>query len=288
VAIPTHYHDDHVAGFNLLTEVHGTQVWSAANIAPVLASPQRYDLPFLWYDEIAVHRVLDSGVPVQWREYELTTFPLPGHTLYAAAIAFEADGVRVLATGDQQDGGWQEGGQAETLNFHYRNRFQIDDFVRSAELYQRLRPGLMISGHWAPRRVTDDYLAMLAERGETLARIHRQLLPLDEVDFGAEGFGARIEPYRSVVADGGPLELSVHVRNPFSREAEARVELVAPAGWQVEPGTAQVTVGPRGSASPAFVVRPRGCSVRRARVAANLTVDGRNFGQQAEALVSVR
>src|SRR6185437_14554423 len=185
---------------------------------------------------------------------------------YAAAIAFDADGVRVVATGDQQDGGWQEGGQAETLNFHYRNRFRIDDFVRSAELYQRLRPGLLISGHWAPRRVTDAYLAMLASRGEALARIHRQLLPLDDVDFGAEGFGARIEPYQSVVAHGMPLELSVHVQNPFSRDAQAQVELIAPAGWQVEPPTALVAVGPHGSASPAFVVRPLGCRVRRARV----------------------
>ena len=28
VAIPTHYHDDHVAGFNLLREVEGTEVWA--------------------------------------------------------------------------------------------------------------------------------------------------------------------------------------------------------------------------------------------------------------------
>jgi hypothetical protein len=108
------------------------------------------------------------------------------------------------------------------------------------------------------------------------------------VDFGAEGFGARIEPYQAVASGGTPLKLSVHIRNPFSRAANAQVELIAPTGWHVEPGTVTVAVGPHRSASPTFAVRPQGGRVRRARVAANLTVDGWDFGQQAEALVSVR
>lgn len=68
----------------------------------------------------------------------------------------------------------------------------------------RLSPDLMISGHWQPRAVDDRYLDMLLAKGEELARLHRALLPLDEVDFGAEGFGARILPYRSVVVNGEP------------------------------------------------------------------------------------
>ena len=43
--VTTHYHDDHVAGLNLLRDVEGTEVWAPENVAPVLESPTWYDRP---------------------------------------------------------------------------------------------------------------------------------------------------------------------------------------------------------------------------------------------------
>jgi hypothetical protein len=208
--------------------------------------------------------------------------------LFAAAIEFEVDGRRVVATGDQQDGRWVTGERPETLNYQYRNRFRIDDFRQSAELYARLRPDLMISGHWLPRPVTDDYLAALLVAGTELAALHRELLPLEEVDFGAEGFGARIEPYRSALLVGEAVALRVFVRNPFRRDVEACVRLAVPEAWTVEPAEALAVLGALGEGHVDFGVRPSAAPVRRARLAADLTVDGARFGQQAEALVTVR
>jgi hypothetical protein len=215
-------------------------------------------------------------------------FPLPGHTLYAVAIAFEADGQTVLATGDQQDGGWADGERTEVLNFQYRNRFRIDDFVDSALLYRRLKPDLMISGHWEPRRVDDAYLDMLLVKGEELARLHRTLLPLEEFDFGAEGFGARILPYRSAVSGGESLDFEVEVRNPFRQPSELRIDFVVPEGWKVSPAHREVEAVGLGEIVMHFTVVPPPGPRRRARVAANLTAGDRDFGQQAEALVDVR
>ena len=288
VAMPTHYHDDHVAGFNLLRDVEGTQVWCERTVADVLGSPSRYDLPCLWYDPIPVDRVLDAGRPVRWHEYELTTYPLPGHTLYAVAIAFEVDGRRVVATGDQQTTTYEPGVEPEVLNLQYKNRFRIDDFVASAELYRRLAPDLMISGHWLPREVDDAYLDLLTVKGAELARLHRDLLPLSDVDFDAEGTGAWIRPYQSAVAAGSPLTLEVEARNPFAREEVVSVELAVPAGWRCEPAHASANVVGRTHTTLKFEVRPPpGERVRRARVGAELTVGHRRFGQQAEALVDV-
>ncbi|MFZ3555571.1 MBL fold metallo-hydrolase [Streptomyces sp. BH055] len=290
VALPTHYHDDHVAGFNLLREVHGTQVWAPGHIAPVLAAPTRWDLPCLWYDPIPVDRALPDNGTVRWREYEIGVHELPGHTLYAAAYSFTVDGRRVIATGDQQNTAWTpDGGQPELLNYQYRNRFRIDDFVRSAELYQRLRPEVMISGHWHPFEVSDGYLDMLSAEGARLSGLHRELLPRD-VDFEAEGFGARIFPYRSAPAQGGTVPLTVEVRNPFPRAETARLELVVPPGWRADPPVRQLELSGREVAEARFTLRvPADApAVERARVAVDLTVGQMAFGQQAEALVSVR
>jgi glyoxylase-like metal-dependent hydrolase (beta-lactamase superfamily II) len=289
VALPTHYHDDHVAGFNLLREVHGTEVWSPAHIAPVLTSPERYDLPCLWYDPIPVDRELLLNAPVTWREYEIGVHDLPGHTLYAAAYSFTADGRRVIATGDQQTTEWEPGLRPEILNYQYRNRFRIDDFTRSAELYRALRPELMISGHWFPFEVSDAYLDMLLDKGRELAELHRALLP-EGIDFDAEGFGARISPYRSGVAPGGKTVLDVEIRNPFPSGETAEVHLALPPGWSAEPPSARLEVPGHRYATATFVVAVPDDAppAARQRVAADLTVGRMRFGQQAEALVSVR
>ncbi len=287
VAVPTHYHDDHVAGFNLLREVEGTQVWSEGSVADVLATPARYDLPCLWYDPIPVDRVLETGRPVRWHEYELTLYPLPGHTLYAVAVAFEVDGRRVVATGDQQSTTWRPGARAEVLNLQYKNRFRIDDFVRSAALYRQLRPELMISGHWEPRAVDDAYLDLLEEKGAELARLHRELLPLSEVDFDAEGVGAWLRPYQATTAPGVPFPVEVEARNPFADADEVTVALVVPDGWRAEPGSATAEVPGRATETFAFVVTPGEARCRRARLGADLTVGATRFGQHAEGLVDV-
>jgi hypothetical protein len=191
----------------------------------------------------------------------------------------------VLATGDQQAvSGGPDG--PDILNYQYRNRFRFDDFVASAELYRRLQPDLIVSGHWLPREVTSAYLDRLLADGERLAELHRELLPLDEVDFGAEGFGARITPYRPATTPGGELRLDVEVRNPFAGDAEAIVRLVVPASWP-KPEPQRVSLGAHTSAALRFELRAGPERARRARVAADLTVDGRPFGQQAEALVDV-
>jgi glyoxylase-like metal-dependent hydrolase (beta-lactamase superfamily II) len=279
VVLTTHFHDDHVAGLSLLRDVHGTQVWSPENVAPILEDPTLYDLPCLWFDPISVDRVLPSGDAVTWNEHELTVHPLPGHTRYAAAIEFQVDGKRVLATGDQQS---REANGRSILNYHYRNRFSIDDFVQSAELYARLQPDLLLTGHWGVHELNDEQLGQLMKDGRRIAQLHRELLPFGD----AEGFPARFTPYRVSAGAGEAVELFVEVRNPFDRSETARVLLVLPEGWSGEPALHELALDPRGEARAAFRIVPQG-PPRRVPIAADLSVGDTAFGQQAEALVTV-
>jgi glyoxylase-like metal-dependent hydrolase (beta-lactamase superfamily II) len=282
VVVPTHYHDDHVAGINLLREVEGAEAWVPEDVAPVLERPRDHDLPCLWFEPVPADLRLGNRVPVRWREYELTPYPFPGHTRYAAAICFEVDGNRVLAVGDQYV---LDAGVRPIANYQYRNRFSFDDYVASGRLLLELEPDLLVGGHWSPRFVDAAERARMASDGERLAQLHRELLPLDETDFGAEGFGARIEPYRSRVAPGEAVDLAVAIRNPFAREADAAVRLVVPPGWNAEPAERSARLRANGVGVLHFRVLPNETPQRRGRVGADLTVDGIRFGQQAEALV---
>jgi hypothetical protein len=63
--------------------------------------------------------------------------------------------------------------------------------------------------------------------------------------------------------------------------------LVLPDGWTAEPDDQHVQLDAGVETTVSFEVSPRGASVLRARVAADVTVAGTRFGQQAEALVTV-
>jgi glyoxylase-like metal-dependent hydrolase (beta-lactamase superfamily II) len=285
--LPTHYHDDHVAGMNLLREVEGTEVWAPSNVAPILTDPMRFDLPCQWYDPIPVDRVLPVGGTFRWHEYEITVHELPGHTLYAAAFEVEVDGVRVLVTGDQQDGLGIPGNRREILNYQYRNLFRITDYRDSAALYRRVAPGVMVSGHWEPRWVDDSYLAMLEEEAEELVQMHHDLLPLDELDLGSDTHMARIAPYVSRVPADRPARFTVTVRNPTREERKATVRAVLPLGWRAHPDEAVVALPPAGHAEIDLAVVPTGPAAVRRRLAVDVSIGDLRLGQHAEALVDV-
>lgn len=296
VVLPTHFHDDHVAGIELLHRVEKTQVWSAEIFADILEHPSKYDLPCLWYDPIPVDRRLPLDTPIQWEEYTLTLHHLPGHTLYAVAISFEADGTRYLVAGDQYQGG--ENNESVEFNYVYQNLFQAGDYTKSAALYRRLDPQIILTGHWAPFHVPANYFDKLEERGAAIERLHGELLA-QPFGLGAEGALAQITPYQIAAQSGVPFELCAEIRSPLSATCDAVARLIVPEGWRVldasSPGRSITLTGDSvalrlDGQKPqriTFRVMPSIEAVRRARITVDLTVNNRRFGQQGEALVTV-
>ncbi|MDX1991176.1 MAG: MBL fold metallo-hydrolase [bacterium] len=279
-AIPTHYHDDHVAGMNLLREVEGAQVWAAETFAELLEAPTRYDLPCLWYDTIAVDRRLPLETPIQWEEYTFTLHPLPGHTLYAVAISLEVDGQRVLITGDQYE-------HNTRYNYVYKNRFRAGDYVQSADLYARLHPDLILTGHTDPFWPQPEYFEVLRDRGEILATLHQQLLPPEALTFDSEAVFARIHPYQLEAGASSWVTFEVEVDNPYEETLEAAIAFIVPDGWETEPAIQRLMLAGGTTQMVMFRVQVGASTVRRARVAVDLTLNEQRFGQQAEALVTV-
>jgi glyoxylase-like metal-dependent hydrolase (beta-lactamase superfamily II) len=281
VALPTHYHDDHVAGFNLLKEREGTEVWCPENFSDVLENPKSYNLPCLWYDSISIDRTLPLNQAFQWEEYQFTLYEQSGHTYFAVAIEFEVDGKKVLAIGDQYED--------DHFNYVYHNGFRVMDYQDSASLYKQVRPDLLIAGHCEPIEVTDQYLERISQIGQELEDLHRDLLPLEEVDFGAEGFGAKIMPYQSKVQSGETTTFIVQVRNPFATEQKVQIEMVIPDKWTVANKQYEVLIeGNKVITIPFQVTVPAGIhGKRRERVAVDLTIGNQKIGQHAEALITV-
>lgn len=281
VVLPTHFHDDHVAGFNLLREVEGTEVWCPENFADILENPKNYNLPCLWFDPIPVDRRIPLEKTFEWEEYRFQLFEQSGHTLYAVAIQFEVDGKSVLAIGDQYQG--------EAYNYVYSNKFRIWDYAESARLYEKLRPDLLISGHYNPIYVSEAYLETIKCKGTTLEKLHHDLLPLDDFNFGAEGFGVTIDPYQIFGVPGSDLEIAIDVTNPFSDTQKASLDLILPIDWEAENKTLCFSIeGYETKRVTTTLTLPKGVKGSRERLAVDLTIGDTHFGQHAEALVTIK
>jgi glyoxylase-like metal-dependent hydrolase (beta-lactamase superfamily II) len=271
--VPTHYHDDHVAGFNLLREVEGAQVWAAENFAAILEHPENYNLPCLWYDPIKVDRTLPLGQSMCWEEYELQLFPQPGHTTHAVAIFLTVDGKRVIINGDQ----YQNGGEAK-WNYVYNNGFDKNDYLSSAELYRRLQPEFILSGHWEPYCVELNYFDTLQKQGEVLDELHQILL-------GEASGDARLvslTPYQSQVECGETFALQVLFNAQF-KETKVLTP-VLPEGWTCQPSQFSTAMP---CAQADFVITAGVQPGRRYRVAIDVCVDAQPWGQVAEAFVDI-
>ncbi|WP_309127249.1 MBL fold metallo-hydrolase [Microbacterium sp.] len=286
VALPTHYHDDHIAGMPLLRDVEGTEIWIPENVAPTMADPWREDLPCQWYDPIVADRVLPLEEPFTWNEYTLTAHAQPGHTLYAVAYSLEVDGTKVVFTGDQQEGLGGREGRRDIMNYQYRNLFRLGDYAQSAALYRRIAPGLMASGHWEPRWVDEDYLDHLTESARLVDDLHERLLPLDDLVIGPDGQTARLLPYRRRAVVDEELDYVVRVRNPLPSPATVRLAPVLPIGWRSSRREVVIDLDVREETSVQLTVTPASAG-RRQRIAVDVTMGEVRFGQHAEALVDV-
>ena len=171
--VPSHYHDDHLAGVPWLQREHGTEAWIHASFAAIVAEPARFDLPCLLADPIRVDRVLADGDVVEHAGARLEVFHMPGHTEFALGLAGTIDGVRVAYTGDNLLAGSLSPLRAAAPI--YRNVIRLDSIRVGVERLIEHEPELLLSGHTGALEVTrrdlDDFVAWARELELVFSRL---------------------------------------------------------------------------------------------------------------------
>lgn len=286
----THYHDDHVNGIPLLQRLYQTRCIAGENFAWILEQPRASQFPCTWPEPIEVEaQALDA--PFRWEEYTFTLYPMSGHTRWSTLIAFDVDGIRAVATGDQYfflDDRHPESSPS-MHNYVYRNGASLASYAESARLMESIQAQLVLPGHGRVWRGGAQLIRQITEYAELYAEIHRRLMPLGdeqahcEVDSGA----GWLEPYRMHLPTGGRrLEFTATIRNPFNRPVAARLRMRESLGW--EGGENDVRLSPRGEARVRVELHvPAGASVRRHPVFLEAEIDGHPFGSIAEAIVTI-
>jgi glyoxylase-like metal-dependent hydrolase (beta-lactamase superfamily II) len=288
VVVPTHFHDDHVAGIGLLRERYGCEVWAFEEFADVLRRPHAHRLPAVWHVPVPVTRTFEEGETLEWEGHAFVAQRVPGHTRYAVALFGVVDGRRVGITGDeiQLDGAGRLRGGGPV----YRNGFREGCFAAGVETVAAHSPEVVLTGHDGPIELDAEGIESLRRWAEELDAAHAALAAFpDAVDQCLDTDVVRVDPYRISGRAGSPLELTLTVSNHFSHELAVELRLEPPEGWEVDPPAWRGTVAARGIAEcRAALTAPLGAPAgARTAIPVAVMLGHLDLGQLTEVLVTL-
>lgn len=282
----SHYHADHADALNYLRRDFGTRVWLHPWVAEPLRDRDRYDLPWLVVDSIAIDRLLPETGRFRWREYVFDIRPLPGQTRWHCAVFTRIDGQRVLFSGDnfQPPSRWNGTGGFCAFN---GSRFR-DGFAPSARAVLDISPDVICNGHRAMYRFAPSHYRRIAAWSERAEKAVRDLCPsaawLSDYDCRAGHW----QPFISRVVAGQGVDLGFCYHNHRKRSSGIEVVPQAPSGWTVHPQRRGARVAPGRDRRLRFRVEiPADAPPGRHLLAADLCIAGQLEAEAHIAIVEI-
>lgn len=282
----SHYHDDHnIRAYELLHE--DAEIWIFENMLDVFQNPTRYKLPCLVPFPIIADRVPRHGEKIQWEEYELEFFYLPGQTEFHCGLATTIDGKKVMFTGDNT---WKK---AEPEKFRNgpvvpHNEYFLDGgFIICAEKMLEILPDIVCPAH------TEEYSPTKEDLEEFLGWAHRVrdvmtgLIDQPDPNFGMDYRWCRFYPYRSIPESEEPFQVELMIRNHLFKTAEIEVTLKYPESLRCDMPVRKLTVDGKKQVAVPFVLSKTAASAGRAVITADITINGHRIGEYAEGLVDL-
>ena len=203
VVIPSHYHDDHLAGSPWLQQTQGTKAWIFENFAEIVSNPAGYNIPCLLPHPIRVDRALPDGGRVSWDRWTFDVFHMPGHTWWALGLFGEIDGTRVAFTGDNLLQGTVSPLRAAAPV--YRNKMLADSIAVGVRRLMEFEPELILTGHTGALRVDRKMLEDFHGWARQIEGVFRTLVAVPaEVNFALDPNFATLYPYQNRRPPGRP------------------------------------------------------------------------------------
>lgn len=290
--LPSHYHDDHINGIPFLQKHMGVECWAYENMRDILENNRGELIGCVLPTPVKVHRTFHEGERLLWEGFEFTIHHTPGHADYHMGMFGHVDGHSIAFSGDNIFPSSPTNPAVVNNNpvpsLIYRNHVHKTSHVQTARLYLQYKPDILCTGHDMRREITPQLYESFAHNAEQLTHYFEVLLPGEE-DYGLEPSWASIYPYQSLAKAGDTLALQVRLYNYYpNRPINAKVSLVTPDGWLVEPDFDVLEIHPRKQGYVNFRVSiPDGYHFPYPRIAmaADVVYDGKHLGQITEATV---
>jgi glyoxylase-like metal-dependent hydrolase (beta-lactamase superfamily II) len=280
----THYHDDHTESINLARRRFDFPVYAQKVLVDILEHPTAYQGPCLYPESVHVDHVLDDRQSFTWKQFKLTAFDFPSQTIYHDGLLVERDGYKVFFTGDGFSSRSFSDVCSQNRNFSGRDA----GIQRCCRILLETKPDILMTAHWGPLAMTEEYLNKFISYLEARAKIYQQLLPYDDVNFGLDPYWLRAYPFRQRALPGAIVEMEARALNHSEIRKKIQVSLNLPAGWQPIHTTGELTIPPRTEGRIRFsAAAPDAPSRRRHILGLSAVVDNQPIGEFGSAIVDL-
>lgn len=242
--IPTHCHDDHVAGIPLLQEKMGIKVWALENIVDVLENPIHYRLGCLIDQPIRIDRVLKDGEIFKWDKYKFQIFHFPGQTEYHMGLFSEIDGKRLFFVGDSLT---QRSLVDRDTNVNCINFCQLGNdvgFMKCADILINCDPEYLAISHYGIIKVSTDLLKKFKDFVLDYEPLLTDIIAQENPNMGFDPNWICFKPIRLKSKPGQKVATKLIIRNYLNKKSTITYKLNLPIKWKADPSEELLEVNP--------------------------------------------
>ena len=284
--IPTHYHDDHTAGFSVLQK-KGIKIYALENIVDVLENPTHYRIGCLTETPIKVDRVLKDGEILKWDDYEFQVFHFPGQTEYHMGMFGEVDGKSVFWTGDsiaQQL--WKN--RFNNMNcINYCRLGKDVGHMKCADILLKCNPEYLAISHYGIIKVNRELLEEYKKYVSEYEPIVSEIVAQEDANMGYDPNWISFKPIRVITETGSQFKTNLVVRNYLNKTSSIEIELNLPDNWEADLGKSTYNIEPMTFEQiPMTIKIPKNeDSNGRTIITANITWNGMDIGPFPDLMV---
>jgi len=283
--LPTHYHDDHLAGYPALKARYDTKVVASSRVADLLRHPERYDMPCAVPFGIELESSVEPGEPFEWRGTRFLIEPRPGQTLYDQHIRFDIDDRRYLAIGDAISGIPFREQRDYIHSFIPKNRTPLSEYGAIPRLIAAERPDMLLTGHGGAVDFDESLFARWTDWMDRWQELFTSVSDRPHPNLAMDPRWIEFYPYKLRVRPGETHTFHIWVTNHEAAARTCEMVIRSVEGVIVEPPQLNELVQPQAKAVFEIRVRfPETFQTHSLPLLADVTWGGERLGEIAEAI----
>ncbi len=283
--LPTHFHDDHLAGYPMLKARYGTQVVAAAELRELLEYPERYDMPCMVPEGLELAEVVERGAVFHWRGIDFHIEQFPGQTWYDHHISFVVDGCAYLAFGDAISGLSFREERDYIHSFIPKNRTPLSSYGSIPRKMRERRPDWLLTGHGGAVRYDEGLMGRWTEWMDRWQNLFTEIVDAPDPDMAMDPHWIEFRPYKIRIRPGDEVSFRLYVKNHAAEEKTCYLRFRSVEGAVLTPQELELVL--RGGEVGEVVVAvrfPTAITTHSLPVFADVDWDGRRLGEVAEAI----
>jgi glyoxylase-like metal-dependent hydrolase (beta-lactamase superfamily II) len=283
--LPSHYHDDHLAGYAALRNRYGTKMASSPELQDIIEQPERYDMPCLVPEGYRVDAVVERGEAFSWRGIDFYIEQHPGQTLYHHLIRFDVDGLRYFCIGDNISGlGFRE--ERDFIHsFIPKNRTPVSSYTDMPRQILDAQPDILLTGHGGGVACDPVQVQRWQVWMEEWQAIFTRMLDQPHPNLGMDPRWVEFYPYKVRIQPGERVRFELRVTNHEETAQSFSARLRSVEGIQLAPEHLTAPIAPGAVAKMEVVAQfPQGFTTHSLTIVADVTWGGRRLGEIAEAI----